>query len=274
MDTGFTLVELLVVITIIAILVALLLPVLSSAKARAYRAKCVGNLRQIGIGLQVYVGNQGAYPLATTGNGFGSWQNALLPLTSSNTLICPQAIRALPTYLSLVGTSDAYVLPHYGYNILGAAWNGIAQPSLGLGGDFIPNGTNWTYSALPHNRVLNPSQMIAFGDSGAYLPPPVKRTNASVLLYIALPYQLPTVNRLAVGFWHGGGANMSFCDGHVEFGKQSSWTQPTDAARSLWNNDHQPHPEYLVGCTWALASSVTLCFDCGFLVTSERHPSS
>ena len=34
-----------------------------------------------------------------------------------------------------------------------------------------------------------------------------------------------------------------------KFGKQSYWTQPTDAARSVWNNDHQPHPESSVVCT-------------------------
>jgi prepilin-type N-terminal cleavage/methylation domain-containing protein len=51
---GFTLIELLVVIAIIAILAAMLLPALSAAKARAKRASCMNNLRQIGIGMIVY----------------------------------------------------------------------------------------------------------------------------------------------------------------------------------------------------------------------------
>jgi len=243
-EDGFTLVELLIVIAIIAVLAALLLPTLASAKARAYKTNCISNLRQIGIGLQVYLSDQGFYPLATTGNGFGCWQDALLPLTSSNILYCPQAIVPLPAYLSLVGSSGPTVLPPYGYNVLGAAWNGVANPSLGLGGDFSSSGTNFSYSSLPQQRVLAPSQMIAAGDSGAYLPPPVRQTNASVLLYIALPYVLPTVDRPAVGFWHGGGANMLFCDGHSEFANQSVWIAATDAARCRWNNDNQPHPEY------------------------------
>jgi prepilin-type N-terminal cleavage/methylation domain-containing protein/prepilin-type processing-associated H-X9-DG protein len=51
---AFTLIELLVVIAIIAILAAMLLPVLASAKEKSKRAKCISNLHQIGIALQMY----------------------------------------------------------------------------------------------------------------------------------------------------------------------------------------------------------------------------
>lgn len=104
---GFTLVELLVVVTIIGILIALLLPAVQAAREAARRMQCANNVKQIGLALHNYMATNDVFPMgeaispsfpAGSSSSGPSWATTILPYIEMQALN-DQIDRSLPTYI-------------------------------------------------------------------------------------------------------------------------------------------------------------------------------
>jgi prepilin-type N-terminal cleavage/methylation domain-containing protein/prepilin-type processing-associated H-X9-DG protein len=167
--TGFSLIELLVVITILGLMMALLLPALQSAREAARRIQCISNLKQLGLGLQQYETNYGVYPpsMVLSGKGntttwVGGWSvnGRILSFMEQNTLfnaINLATDQTSPVNLTVTGLSiSVFVCPsEVNQQPYDASFGTSAVSTVGwcMGDWYVWGG----FGALPNRAAFGPN---------------------------------------------------------------------------------------------------------------------
>jgi prepilin-type N-terminal cleavage/methylation domain-containing protein len=103
---GFSLIELLVVVAIIAVLVALLLPAVQKVREAAQRTQCANNLRQLGIALHNYENAYGYFPAAGNASNDLGWHVYLLPYIEHDNLYKEFDLSSSGTYTDTPGRRE------------------------------------------------------------------------------------------------------------------------------------------------------------------------
>ncbi|CAN5670911.1 hypothetical protein BH09PLA1_BH09PLA1_26200 [soil metagenome] len=213
---GFSLVELLVVVGIIAVLIGLLLPALSRAQAAAKRVQCLSNLRQMATAAVTYAANNhNSYPPAyySTSNGVVAygyhWDfTIILDLSTGKRTLIPGLLWTGQTHAQIhqcpvfEGRSNTLMDPYTGYNY-NTSYIGHGDAELSFG-KFVP--------PAKMNQVRRPAETALFGD-GQYA------NGANKFMRSPLPAPLDphsVVSSGTQGFRHRGMTNVAFCDGHAE----------------------------------------------------------
>jgi prepilin-type N-terminal cleavage/methylation domain-containing protein/prepilin-type processing-associated H-X9-DG protein len=243
---GFTLIELLVVIAIIAILASMLLPALSSAKAKGKQIACMNNLKQMGVALNLYLNDYQRYPghylvagsRDTPGVGSIVWPGRLYPFLNNRKIFFCSSNKPIFEWTTQ-SRNRQMVFPFnlpaatagfsYGYNDWGV--REFTNPHLGLGGDIGAGLTEVKESA-----IKAPADMVAIGDSRSDFFWDTAIDPADSGTFANPAREWPSRR-------HNLGSNILFCDSHVEYGKQMDWVASNVNARKRWNADNQPHQD-------------------------------
>jgi prepilin-type N-terminal cleavage/methylation domain-containing protein/prepilin-type processing-associated H-X9-DG protein len=250
---GFTLIELLVVIAIIAILAAMLLPVLAQAKIKGRSARCKSNLHQWGLALQMYINDFGHYPYYSQfwpGGWVVNWWGCLQPYGSFR---WTNAAIQCPGYRGTNGFQLGY--PIVGWGSYGYNAGGIIGPEIFPGVELGLGNLNWYNFSMPdqasvpaiaESQVRVPSDMIAITDARCplYYVMSVLAGRGLDMSYPmdCLHYPGAFAQSLPSPLQHGWTHNALYCDGHVAgMSINQLWDTSIPSTARSWNNDHQAH---------------------------------